>query len=712
MLFAKRDLCSACLGSEQGKGTFILVLSSFGFLFDTDGFPPRWRCGTAWAESPFWGWLHIFSDLAIWGAYAAIPFVLVYLVRQRRETPFPLVVYLFAAFILACGTTHFLEATLFYWPVYKLSGVLKLTTAGVSWASVISTFYVVPNLLEFRSPSEAEAIIAERTSQLARIRDDLEIEVNRSRDANQELQNSRQLLRLALEASETGFFEWDLLTDEIHFDEAEILLTHLGTQGGNLKASEFFECIDPEYRENVWQAIDQGRKDSGKYYARFAFTRPDGKRLWLDGRGIIIHDVHGNATRMIGLNRDVTRDVEHEHHLNTTAKQATDASRMKSQFIAQVSHEIRTPLTAMLGCVDTLLPNIAEGDSKETLRIVRSQGELLRIILNDVLDISRIEAGKLVVQKMPTSISAVLADVCSLMEPLAMEQGLTLQWQARSNLPKEIDSDAYRLRQVLLNLVSNAVKFTRQGSISISPQVEDIGGGKGNLVVRVKDTGIGISADKLNKIFDEFEQVREGDVGSGLGLAIGKRLAYLLGGDLTVNSLVGVGSEFVLTLPLGDLNHYEFVPARSIVEASGSSRDQAQSPPALLPINVLAAEDTRAVQFVIKRMLEPMVKKLTIVSNGQEALDAVLKDHGTEEAFDVVLMDVQMPEMSGTEATRKLRLAGYASPIIALTAGAMEEEQQECMLAGCTHFVAKPIDMELLRRVLSQIASGLAVGTQ
>jgi signal transduction histidine kinase/CheY-like chemotaxis protein len=706
-----QDARSALLGFGACRDTFILVLLSLGFLFDTDGFPPRWRCGTAWAESPFWGWLHIFSDLAIWGAYAAIPFVLVYLVRQRRETPFPLVVYLFAAFILACGTTHLLEATLFYWPVYKLSGVLKLTTAIVSWATVISTFYVVPNLLDFRSPSEAEAIITERTSQLAKIRDDLEWEVNRGREVNLELQNSRQLLRLALEASETGFFEWDLMTDVIHFDEAEIFLTQLGNQDGKLTASEFFECIDPGDRKGVWQAIDQGRKGSGNYYARFAFTRPDGERLWLDGRGIFIHDVHGNATRMIGLNRDVTRDVEHEHHLNTTARKATDASRMKSQFIAQVSHEIRTPLTAMLGCVDTLLPSLGEGDAKETLRIVRSQGELLRIILNDVLDISRIEAGKLVVQKMPTSIAAVLADVCSLMEPLATEQGLKLHWQAHSTLPKEICSDAYRLRQVLLNLVSNAVKFTRQGSISISPQIEEIGQGKGNLVVKVKDTGIGISADKLQKIFEEFEQVREGDVGSGLGLAIGKRLACLLGGDLTVSSLVGVGSEFVLTIPLGDLNHYEFVPANSILEFSGSQRDQIQGPSTVLPINVLAAEDTRAVQFVIKRMLGPMVKTLAIVSNGQEALDAVLKAHGTAEAFDVVLMDVQMPEMSGTEATRKLRLAGYASPIIALTAGAMEEEQQECMRAGCTHFVAKPIDMELLRRVLSQIASGLAVGT-
>ena len=668
--------------------------------------PARWMGEAALAEEPAWAWVHLVCDVAMSAAYLTIPLVLVFLLRKRRDVPFPKTVCLFAAFILACGVTHLVEATVFYWPAYRLAGTIKAITAVVSWVTVAALFPVIPRVLKLRSPDEAEREIRRRTNELAAMTERLKEEAVAREEINRQLRDSREMLQLALTAGDTGSFNWDLSTDVVVFDQAQIQLTGLGLADGTVASSEFFERIGDAYRDEVERSVRRAIEHDSPYEARFPFNRPDGSQVWLQGRGCVVHNGDGQPVRMIGLNYDVTEQVERENELDEAAREATTASRHKSQFVAQVSHEIRTPLTAMLGCIDTLLPGLPDGEERETLRTVRSQGEMLRILLNDVLDLAKIEAGKLTIKNRSTSLTAVFAGVCSLMEPLAEEKSLTLCWQPESALPETFVCDPYRLRQVILNLVGNAIKFTRTGSVTIVSGIDaEPGAEAGELVIEVCDTGIGIEKQQLSRIFREFEQLRDREAGSGLGLAICHRLVTMMGGELTARSEVGIGSAFAVHLPIDNLDGRPLIPADQILTQRDRKPQRGVPPVTHFPLRVLAAEDTPAIQFVVKRMLGPVVDRLTVVENGRKAVDAVMSAEKTAEPFDLVLMDMQMPEVSGTEATRQLRREGFSRPIIALTAGAMEDERRECMAAGCTQFVPKPIDIDSLHQLLADVAA-------
>lgn len=665
---------------------------------------PAWAADPSWYQDPSWGSIHLMSDFAIWAACLAIPVVLLIFVRRRRDFPFLWVLYLFAGFVLAFGLTHLLEATQYYWPASRWLAMFKLATAIFAWATVAALFPVLPRVLRFRSPEESAQEVAQRTAELSQMAKRLTEEIDAREAMNRELRESREMLQLALTASDTGSFDWDLQSDEVVFDATQIRLTGFGGAGGRLKAQEFFDRIAEGHRDEVVEAVQRSIAENHRYEARFPFVKPDGSQVWLAAHGCVIRDVDGEPVRLIGLNRDVTETVEREAELDETAKTAVSASRHKSRFIAQVSHEIRTPLTAMLGCIDALMPEMPEGDVRQTLRTVRSQGEMLRILLNDVLDLSKIEAGKLTIHNEPVSVPSVLASVCSLMEPLAREKGLELHRRADSLLPNRFDADPYRLRQVLLNLVGNAIKFTSSGEVTLVSRVESDGdGGTGRLVVEVRDTGIGIDPDSLARIFREFEQAGEQETGSGLGLAICHRLTSMMGGNIEACSELGGGSVFIVRLPIDDLERCELSDADGIVAESGADKIEAAQQ-RTYPLRLLVAEDTPAIQFVIRRIVGVVVEELVIVDNGRDAIDAVLSAEMSGEPFDLVVMDIQMPQVNGIEATRQLRRDGFDRPIVALTAGTMDEEKQECMAAGCSHFLSKPIDVESLHQLLATLA--------
>ena len=665
---------------------------------------PAWAADPSWYQDPSWGSIHLTSDFAIWAACLAIPVVLLIFVRRRRDFPFRWVLYLFAGFVLAFGLTHLLEATQYYWPASRWLAMLKLATAIFAWATVASLFPVLPRVLRFRSPEESAQEVAQRTAELSQMATRLTEEIDAREAMNRELRESREMLQLALTASDTGSFNWDLHTDEVVFDATQIRLTGLGHTGGRLFAREFFDRIADGHRNEVVEAVRRSIAKNRRYEARFPFVKPDGTQVWLAAHGCVIRDVDGEPIRLIGLNQDVTETVEREAELDETAKTAVSASRHKSRFIAQVSHEIRTPLTAMLGCVDALMPEVPEGDVRQTLRTVRSQGEMLRILLNDVLDLSKIEAGKLTIHNEPVSVPSVLASVCSLMEPLAREKGLELHRRADSLLPNRFDGDPYRLRQVLLNLVGNAIKFTPAGEVTLTSRVEpDADALSGRLVMEVRDTGIGIDPESLAKIFREFEQAGEQESGTGLGLAICHRLVSMMGGQIEARSELGRGSVFTIRLPIEHVERCELVDSDGIVTEPGADVVEAGRRQTF-PLRVLVAEDTPAIQFVIRRIVGAAVEELVIVDNGREAIDAVLASELSESPFDLVVMDIQMPEVNGIEATRQLRREGFERPIVALTAGTMDEGRQESLAAGCSHFLSKPIDVESLHELLTTLA--------
>lgn len=680
------------------------MIQFIAHLFSTNGFPARWNCGPSWRQEPWLGWMHILSDLTIWLCYFAIPILLLALTRKKRDLPFPSLIVLFALFILACGGTHLADAIIFYVPIYRLAGFLKLATAIFSLSTVVALFFVLPKALQLKGPKQAEIEINQQTAELLKRTEQLRHEVAAHKSTLMELQQNKELLQFAMSASDLGFFHWNLESDQLKIDEALIRLYGLvHMRDSELTLEQFLENVSPEFRKGFTEKVNESIEQCKNYDYRFQFLRPDGRSLWVSSRGMILRNANGFATSLIGFHQDISDHIEREAKLDELAKQAIIASDHKTRFIAQVSHEIRTPLTAMLGGLDSLLMDLPWGDTRESIRVVRSQGELLQILVNDVLDLSKIEAGHLLIQKSYIDVAHLIADVCSLMDPLAIEKGLSIRWISESKLPSRILCDGHRLKQVFVNLIGNAIQFTDRGEIVISVRATQDELQRGTLEVEVRDTGRGIPIEQQSSLFDEHQHSSLNVFGSGLGLAICRKLMELMDGAIQVRSVPGSGSTFEISLPIGDLSQQQLVDIDPIQK--NNSKDKSRFTTfRSMPLRVLVAEDTRAIQLVLRAMLEKYVDELKIVSNGQEAIEQVQRN-GMDSGFDVILMDIQMPFVDGAKATSELRKMGFSKPIVALTAGAMESERKACMEAGCTHFIAKPIDLDTLRRTLESIAS-------
>jgi len=379
---------------------------------------------------------------------------------------------------------------------------------------------------------------------------------------------------------------------------------------------------------------------------------------------------------------------------------ALEGNRAKSDFLANMSHEIRTPMTAILGYADLLLdPTITEGDRSAHVETIRRNGSHLLQIVNDILDLSKIEAGKMTVELLPCSLPQVIAEVASLMRLRAKEKGIGFEVCFVGRIPQSIQTDTLRLRQIVLNLVGNAIKFTELGSVRIVVRCDDADGPSPKLAIEVVDTGIGLSPEELGGLFKPFTQADASTTrrfgGTGLGLTICKRLASLLGGDLTVDSSRGRGSVFKLVVPTGDLRAVKML--ESAAEAMLAPEKKSAEVRSAAGIRILLAEDGPDNQRLISTYLRRAGADVTIVDNGRLAVDAALAT-----GFDVILMDMQMPVLDGYGATSLLRREGYTGSIVALTAHAMAGDRERCVRAGCDDFVTKPIARDLLIETVSR----------
>ena len=407
---------------------------------------------------------------------------------------------------------------------------------------------------------------------------------------------------------------------------------------------------------------------------------------------------------------------------NAAAQAATCA---KSEFLANVSHEIRTPMTAILGFTDLLLENVERPENVDALRTIQRNGHYLLGILNDILCLSKIEAGRLDVERIRCSPAHVLADVISLMRVRADAKRLPLTIESATSIPQTILCDPARLRQILINLVGNAVKFTERGEIRVVMRLLDAEAAEPRLQFNVIDTGIGMSGEAAARLFRPFTQADASTSrrfgGTGLGLTISKRLAEMLGGDIAVRSTPSQGSTFsvwVATGPLDDIprERYGEKGAGEAMREPAAAETPAATPAAGSAATairfdghcrVLLAEDGPDNQRLIRLLLEKAGAEVVAAHNGREAVELAL--HARPEdgelvpmPFDLILMDIQMPEMDGYEATRRLRAAGYAGPIIALTAHAMRDDIERCLAAGCTEHAAKPIDRQQLLSLVAK----------
>ena len=372
---------------------------------------------------------------------------------------------------------------------------------------------------------------------------------------------------------------------------------------------------------------------------------------------------------------------------------AEAAAKFKSAFLANMSHEIRTPLNGVLGIAQIgYRENFGRGRTQELFGKIVDAGEQLMVVINDILDISKIEAGKLAIEKRPFNLNNVIEDVIGMLAHRASEKGLSLTCSQTTDLPRWILGDAVRLRQILINLLSNAVKFTDQGQIKLITQ-RGVGD---EICFSVSDQGIGMTEEQIARLFQPFEQADSSITrrygGTGLGLAISNNLARLMDGEIKVISAPGLGSTFTITLKLPATEAH----GRSDVsEMVAHSRDTKR----LSGIRILAAEDNEFNQFVLTELLAQEGSQLMLVGNGKLAVEAAVQN---PDCYDVVLMDVQMPEMDGLDATRRIRQVAPLLPIIGLTAHALEEEHVKCLAAGMNDVVTKPIEVETLVAAISR----------
>lgn len=387
--------------------------------------------------------------------------------------------------------------------------------------------------------------------------------------------------------------------------------------------------------------------------------------------------------------------------LTMARQQAETATRSKSEFLANMSHEIRTPMTAILGYTELLRnPELAEEHRGHAIDAIQRSGAHLLDVINDILDISRIEAGKMTIDWKPTSICDILADVLDMMRSRASEKGLRLDTYLSTPLPDQFLCDATRLRQILVNLVGNAIKFTSEGTVLVSVRWNDPGEAYGKLVVAVDDSGVGIAPDVLEHLFQPFVQADSRASrqfgGSGLGLAISQRLAQMLSGEIRVKSEPGHGSCFTLELPC---------PASLPAHPGLASRIQVTGAVPMPPPDAHAHVDLHGARILVvddavdnRKLLSFHLKKagatVDLAENGQEALDRIAA--AGDQPYDVILMDMQMPVLDGYDATRRLREMGNLVPVIAVTAHAMSEDRAKCLASGCSDYLTKPIQRELL----------------
>jgi PAS domain S-box-containing protein len=520
----------------------------------------------------------------------------------------------------------------------------------------------------------------------------LKKEVAEHRRTGAELAQERSMLRRLMDTVPDSIYFKDRHSRFIRVNRAMARRAGLGEPAEVIGKTDF-DLFTPEHAQQAFtdeqEILRTGRPLVGHEEKE---TWPDGRVTWVSTTKMPLRDPDGAVVGTFGISRDITERKRAEEELRRAKEAAEAASQAKSEFLAVMSHEIRTPMNGILGMTELALDTPLTSQQREYLTLVQKSADALLKVINDVLDFSKIEAGKVELERAPFVLREGLKDTLDPLSLHARQKGLELTCDVGADVPDALVGDVGRLRQVLLNLVGNAIKFTEAGSVQVQVGLLERRGKQVLLRLEVRDTGIGVPADKQRCIFDPFTQVDNSlarkYTGTGLGLAISTRLVELMGGAIGVESEPGQGSTFHVTVLLEQ-------------DDSPVPRPPAPTPATTphRPLRVLLVEDNPVNQKLAVGLLVRRGHAVVVAGNGKQALAALEADR-----FDVVLMDVQMPEMDGLEATRAIRDREKASgghvPILAMTAYATTGDRDRCLEAGMDGCLAKPVHgTELLAAV-------------
>ncbi|MFN0241615.1 MAG: CHASE domain-containing protein [Planctomycetota bacterium] len=546
-------------------------------------------------------------------------------------------------------------------------------------------------------------------------------DVTQIRESAEALRASEERLEIAVRGSSDGLWDWNVEQGRVHYSMRfrELLACSESELPSTMDALR--ARIHEDDRAKFIDALTTHRQRRTLFDVELRLKRGSGEFRWFRMRAQSVWDASGRAVRTAGSLTDMHDNMEvrtslvryaeesrraknelalHAAELDKKtgelelARAAAEASaRAKTEFLANMSHEIRTPMTAILGYADLLLDGAhSESERTDCIQTIRRNGEHLLTIINDILDLSKIEAGKMLVERIACAPVQLAREVLEIMRVRADDKGVDLALELQGPVPATIQSDPTRIRQILMNLIGNAIKFTDQGHVklqmSCDPRAE-------LLAMRVEDTGHGMDEQQLARLFEPFMQADSSTTrkhgGTGLGLTITKRLANLLGGEVTAECALARGCRFTVTVATGPVD-----------DTHADARTTALEPRAPLPVanvtrlngRILLVEDGRDNQRLISVHLKRAGAEVEFADNGRIAIERVTAACARGSAFDLVLMDMQMPELDGYDATRALRALGYGGAIVALTAHAMQGDRDRCLAAGCNDYATKPIERD------------------
>lgn len=528
-------------------------------------------------------------------------------------------------------------------------------------------------------------------------------EIEREREiAERARKVSEVRLSEAQRIAKIGNWEYSFKTDETYWSEEMFRIFEVDIDSFAPSVKHFTELFHPEDKPKIESEIKKCMDGGHIFNLDLRAVMPDNSVKYVNVHSYMQYDVDGSYDKFVGTTQDINKRKQVEQELIEAKKMAEESGRVKEQFLANMSHEIRTPMNAIIGFANLLLKEKESftPEQRKYINAIHNAGENLLVIINDILDFSKIESGKFELEYVDFILPQLISNVLNLFKHKAVEKDIRLIDEMAKDVPYHLVGDPVRLNQVLVNLINNAIKFTEKGHVKLSTELLKQNDNKALIRFSVQDTGIGISGDKLESIFDSFTQASSDTTrkygGTGLGLTIVKTIVELQEGEISVKSEVGKGATFIIDLPF-EISRKQ--PGEEPEAEDVSGFEEIQN---LKNVRVLMAEDNEINQELAKFIFIDLGWKLDIADNGLIALEKLQKN-----PYDIVLMDIQMPEMDGYQATYKIRNELDPPlrdiPIMAITAHALKSEVHKCLDAGMDDYISKPFQVEELARKIAAL---------